>query len=141
MLVTADTATNFNNMHLCIPFQIKKKSNPANDVGDDLMTVNNFSVHFIQEIDIRRYSDDVRILPTINIVDIYRYSDAMLKHMPDKALKTYDETYYYTVKKLFKLAKVLTGLLKILTTQNQNVGNRKTNFMIYQTKKRYIEYL
>ena len=118
MLVTAGTAANFNNMHLCIPFQIKKKSNPANDVGDDLMTVNNFSVHFIQEIDIRRYSDDVRILPTINIVDIYRYSDAMLKHMPDKALKTYDETYYYTVKKLFKLAKVLTGLLKILTTQN-----------------------
>ena len=24
MLLTADTATNFNNMHLCIPLQIKK---------------------------------------------------------------------------------------------------------------------
>ena len=26
MLFTANTATNFNNMHLCIPMQIKKKS-------------------------------------------------------------------------------------------------------------------
>ena len=43
MLLTPDTATNFNNMHLCIPLQIKKKTDAANDVGDDLMTVNIFS--------------------------------------------------------------------------------------------------
>ena len=43
MLLTTDTATNFNNMHLCIPLQIKKKTDAANDVDDDLMTVNIFS--------------------------------------------------------------------------------------------------
>ena len=82
-MLTADTAANINNMHLCTPFQIKKKSNAANDVSDDLMIVNNFFAHFIKEIDTRRYGDDIRILPTNNTVDIYKHSDAMLKHMPD----------------------------------------------------------
>ena len=63
-------------MDLCIPLQIKKSTNTANDIGDDLMTLNNFFVHFIKEIDIRRYDNDIRILPTNNTVDIYRYSDA-----------------------------------------------------------------
>ena len=79
MLLKADTATHFNNMHLCIPLQIKKSTNTANDIDDDLMTLNNFFAHFIKEIKISRYSDDIRILPTNNTVDIYRYSDAMLK--------------------------------------------------------------
>ena len=92
ILLTADTATHFNNMHLCIPLQIKKSTYTANDIDDDLMTLNNFFAHFIKEINISRYSDDIRILPTNNAVDIYRYSDAMLKHMPDDALKTYEET-------------------------------------------------
>ena len=39
MLLTADTATNFSNMHLYIPLQIKKSTNTANDIDDDLMTV------------------------------------------------------------------------------------------------------
>ena len=53
MLLTADTATNFNNMHLCIPVQIKKSTNTANNIDDDLMTVNNVFAHFIREMDIR----------------------------------------------------------------------------------------
>ena len=83
MLLTADTVTHFNNMHLCIPLQIKKTSNEANDIDDDLMTLNSFFAHFVKGIDIRRYGNDIRILPTNNTVDIYRYSDAMLKHMAE----------------------------------------------------------
>ena len=94
MLLTADTATDFDNMHLCIPMQIKNNSNAANDIVDDLMIVNNFFVQFVTEIDIRRYGNDIRILSTKNNVDVYRYSDAMLKYMLDDALKTYEETLY-----------------------------------------------
>ena len=72
MLLTADTATNFNNMHLCIPLQIKKNANTANDIDDNLKTVNNFSL-FIKEINIRRYNGNIIILPTNKTVDIYRY--------------------------------------------------------------------
>ena len=94
MLLTADTATDFDNMHLCIPMQIKNNSNAANDIVDDLMIVNNFFVQFVTEIDIRRHGNDIRILSTNNNVDVYRYSDAMLKYMLDDALKTYEETLY-----------------------------------------------
>ena len=104
MLLTADTVTNFNNMHSCIPFQIKKKkTNATIDIDDDLMRVNTFFAHFIKEIDTRRYGDNIRILPTNNTINIYRYYDAMLKHMPDDALKTYDETLLYS-KTAIKLA-------------------------------------
>ena len=40
----------------------------------------------------KRYDNDIRILPTNNTVDVYRYSDAMLKHVPNNTLKTYEET-------------------------------------------------
>ena len=63
-------------MHLRIPLQIKKSTNTNDNIDDDFMTVNNFFTHFIKEIDIRRYGDDIRILPTNNTVDIYRYSAA-----------------------------------------------------------------
>ena len=39
MLLTTDTATSFNNIHLSIPLQIKKKTNAANDIDDNLMAV------------------------------------------------------------------------------------------------------
>ena len=53
-----------------------------------LMTVNNFFAHWIREIDIKRYGDKIPILPLINAVDIYKYSDAMLKFEEDDVLKT-----------------------------------------------------
>ena len=63
-----------------------------------MITVNNFFVHFIKEIDILRYGDDQHILPTNNVVDIYRYSDIMLKHMPEKALRIFQNTLFCSKK-------------------------------------------
>ena len=63
-----------------------------------MITNNNFFAYFIKVIDILRYKDGQRILPTNNVVDIYRYSDAMLKHMPGKALKNF-KIHYFTAKK------------------------------------------
>ena len=99
MLLTTDSATSLNNTHLCIPLKI----NTANNIDDDLIAVNNFLVHFTKEIDIRRYSNNIRILPTNNTVDIYRHSDTMLKHMPDDAWKTSWNIIIYS-KKAVKLA-------------------------------------
>ena len=106
-------------MHLRIPLQIKKSTNINDNIDDDFMTVNNFFTHFIKEIDIRRYGDDIRILPTNNTVDIYRYSDAMLKHMPEDTLKTYDETLLYS-KKAVKLA-------NNVDRYHNNTGNSRTD--------------
>ena len=48
ILLVANRATNFNNVHLCIPMQIIKKANVATDIDDGLITVNNFFAHFIK---------------------------------------------------------------------------------------------
>ena len=42
--------------------------------------------HWIKEIDIKQYGDDIPVLPLTNTVEVYKYSDAMLKHIPDDAL-------------------------------------------------------
>lgn len=50
--------------------------------------------------DIKGYEDNLQILPANNATHIYRYLDAILKHMPKDALKTF-EKLFYTVKKLY----------------------------------------
>ena len=56
--------------------------------------------HWIKEIDIKRLGDDVPILPTTNTVEIYKYSGAMLKHMPKNALKVIENDLLYSKKKV-----------------------------------------
>lgn len=69
-----------------------------------MITVNSFLLFFfaywIKEIDIKQCVDDLQILPTNNPTDIYRYSDAILKHMPKDTLKAFPNTILYSKKKL-----------------------------------------
>ena len=90
---------NFHNVHLVFPMKIKKSTNNATDLDATLMTVNNFFAHWIKEIDIKQYGDEIPILPLINTVDIYKYSDAMLKFEEDDTLKTYQHHLLYLKKK------------------------------------------
>ena len=48
--------------------------------------------HYIKEIDIKRYSDDLQILATRKSAEIYRYSNAILKYMLKDALKIFIKT-------------------------------------------------
>ena len=78
--LSANQYMNFHNVHLVFPLKIKKKSNTANDIATTATVVNNFFAHWIKEIDIKRLGDDTPILPTSNTVEIYKYSDGILKH-------------------------------------------------------------
>ena len=80
----------------------KKKTNVANDTLATEITANNFFAHQIKEIDIKCLGDDIPILPTTNTIDIYKYSDAMLKHLQTKALKVIENNLLYS-KKTVKL--------------------------------------
>ena len=91
---------NFNNVHIVFPLKIKKKTNVANDILATEITVNNFFAHWIKEIDIKRLGDDVPVLPTTNTIEIHKYSDAMLKHVPKKALKVIENDLLYSRKKV-----------------------------------------
>ena len=63
-----------------------------------MIPVNNFFTHWIKDVNMRRYGDDIAVLPINKTMDIYRYSDAMLKHLPDKALATFQKNILYSKK-------------------------------------------
>ena len=58
-------------------------------MDDHMMTVNNFLGHWFTDIDIRRYPDDMMILPTNNSVSIANYSNAQMKQLPAKSVKNF----------------------------------------------------
>ena len=98
---------NFHNLHIVFPMKIKKKSNVANDLDNTLITVNNFFAHWIKEIDIKKLGDDQPILPTINTVEIYKYSDQILKHLPKNSLKLIENDLLFSKKKVnFQMVKI-----------------------------------
>ena len=98
--LSANQYMNFHNVHLVFPLKIKAKSNTANNIAATATVVNNFFAHWIKEIDIKRLGDDTPILPTSNTVDIYKYSDAILKHIPTDALKVIKNDLLYSKKKV-----------------------------------------
>ena len=98
--LTNNQYMNFHNVYLVFPMKIKKSSNVANDLPNDVITVNNFFVYWMKELDIKRYGDDIPILPLTNTVEIYKYSDAVLKHMENDALKTVQKDLLYSNKKI-----------------------------------------
>ena len=53
---------NLNSVHICLPIQIKIKTDPTDNVPAGTIT----------EIDIKQYGDDLQILPSGNSTNIYR---------------------------------------------------------------------
>ena len=42
----------------------------------------------------KRLADNLQIIPTL-LIDIYRYSDSVAKHMPKDSLKTFEKQFLY----------------------------------------------
>ena len=91
---------NFHNLHIVFPLKIKKSTDDYDNLDATLITVNNFFAHWIKEIDIKKLGDDTPVLPATNTVDIYKYSDALLKHTPKKALAVIENDSLYSKKKV-----------------------------------------
>ena len=88
-------------MEICLPLKFTKKSNKALQMDAQIMTLNNFFGHWVTGIDIRRYPDDMMILPTDNSVDIYQYSNAQMKYLPEKSVKKLLKTMLYSNKLVY----------------------------------------
>ena len=63
-----------------------------------MIPVNNFFTHWAKDVNIKRYGDDIAILPINKTLDIYRYSNAILKHLPDDVLATFQDQLLYSKK-------------------------------------------
>ena len=67
----------------------------------NLITVNNFFGHRITDIDIRRYLDDTRILPTNNNISVYEFSNSQLKYLLKDSVATLLKSFLYSNKAVF----------------------------------------
>ena len=91
--LAANTYTNYRMMTIVLPIYFNKSTDKKVDV--DAVTVNNFFACWLKEIYIRRYPDDVRILPKNNTVEFYNYTTQQIKHIPTKSLDDRKETIIY----------------------------------------------
>ena len=99
--LTTSTYGNYRTMEICLPLKFTKKSNKALQMNAQMMTVNNFLGHWFTNIDIRHYPDDMRILPANNSVDIYQYSNAQMKYLPENLVKKLLRTMLYSNKPVY----------------------------------------
>ena len=65
-----------------------------------MIPVNIFFAHWIKDVTVKRYGDDIADLPINTTLDTYRYSESMLKHMPEKALAPFQKELLYSQKKV-----------------------------------------
>ena len=72
---------NFKSLHVCHPIRTKSKADKYNAIPAGMVTVNNFFGQLLKEIDMKSYGDDLQILPVSNSTKVYKYSNAMLKHI------------------------------------------------------------
>ena len=91
---------NFSNMVLCLPIAFRKKTNKAAAIDATMIPVNNFFAHWIKDVTVKRYGDDIAVLPINTTLDTYRYSESMLKQMPKDALATFQKELLYRKKRV-----------------------------------------
>ena len=89
---------NFSRIVLCLPVTFRKKTNKGN--ANTMIPVNNFFAHWIKDVTVKRYGDDIAVLPINTTLDTYRYSESMLKHMPKASLATFQKDLLYSKKKV-----------------------------------------
>ena len=58
----ANLYINWNSVHICFFIKIKSKTNNANNTDAAMIMDNNFFVHWINEIDIKQYGDDLQFI-------------------------------------------------------------------------------
>ena len=66
--LASNTYTNYATMEIVLPIKFTKKSAITAALDADFVPVNNFFCRWFTDIDIKRYPDDLRILPTDKII-------------------------------------------------------------------------
>ena len=71
---------NPSSIYICFPMKIKKSTNEATDIDDNLITANNFFGHLEKEISATKYASDKELIPTFSPYEVYKHSNSMLRH-------------------------------------------------------------
>ena len=65
-----------------------------------MIPAKNFFAHWIKDVAVKRYGDDIAVLPINTTQGTYRYSESMLKHLPKDVLATFQHELLYSKKKV-----------------------------------------
>ena len=87
--------------YTCFPMKIKKSTDVATRIDDDLITFNNIFAHLVKEISITKYESDIELIPAFLRYQVYQHSDSMLKHLPKDALAKIENTILYSEKPVY----------------------------------------
>ena len=117
-------------MLLCLPLKFSKKTTKTADLDATMTVVNNFFGHWFTNIDIRRYPDDMNILPTNNSVSIANYSNAQMKYLPAKSAKKLLNTVLYSNKPVY-----LTGNNDRRVADDNDLADRTDPNLTYRLKE------
>ena len=135
--------TNFQNIHLCFPLKFKSKAN-INDLAAGTVTLNNEFAYWIRELNTVGYGDERPILPTTNMVDVYGYSDELLKHMPKEDLTTMKNNLLYCKEKViltdwrYRRANNVTNTVNAPKKTDANLTKGIEKFQDQLKKWRYL---
>ena len=94
--LTTNTYSNYSTVEICLPLKFTKKSKKALQMDAQMMTVNNSFGHWLADIDVQRYPDNMMILPTNSSVNIHHYSNAQMKYLPETSVKKLLKTKLYS---------------------------------------------
>ena len=79
---------NFSTMVLCLPIAFRKKTNKETVIAATMIPVNNFFAHWIKDVTVKRYGDDIAVLPINTTLDTFQ------------ALATFQKELLYSQKKV-----------------------------------------
>ena len=74
-------------MEIVLPIWFVKNTAKTTALAGTLFPVNSFFARWFTEIDIKRYPDDMKILPADKTMTIYDYANAQLKYLPPDPVK------------------------------------------------------
>ena len=117
-------------MEICLPIQFVKKTAKTTASDATITVVNNFFGHWFTSIDVRRYPDDLNILPTNNSVSVANYSNAQMKYLPLKSVKKLLKTMLYSNKPVY-----LTSNNDRRPNNDNTAANRTDPNLTYRIKE------
>ena len=91
-----NTYTNYSTMEIVFPIWFVKQTDKDAQLAATLMPVNNFFARWITDIDIKRYPDDLRILPNDKTLSVYDFANAQLKYLPNDSVKKINKAFLYS---------------------------------------------
>ena len=106
--------------------QFTKRTSKSTQMDATMVTVNNFLGYWFTDIALRRYPDDMNILPTNNSVSIANYSNAQIKYLPAKSVKKLLKTMLYSNKLVY-----LTGENTTRPNNDDDAADRTDPNLIY----------